>query len=922
MKDFYTNVNCDIHRTYRTPVKDEVLVIGYDNDGKRYKTRVSFKDADALHMYVEDPTQSSDFRTIEGKYVKRVEFSTDKKIRDFKKGRKVTDINGDARELYHGQKTYGLHSSPSYKNACDYYINKTWDDQVPYDFSKLTVANIDIETDSSEGFTHANAAASAVLTIALQVRGVMFVFGCNEFTPKEKHHHYVKCKDEADLLEKFIKFWCELNIDIVTGWNVEFFDVPYLVNRIAKVLGIDHPHRLSPWYGIVKSDNLVRPGRLEGLRFDGRPLMGQRSQGGWPNASAQTRDSTPVGEVPPDVYWKERSYEIVGISTLDYMEAYKKFTYTQQESYSLNNIASVELNEKKLDYSEQESLHGLYKNDYQKFVEYNIKDVELVGRLDDKMKLLELMAAISYDGHVNLNDAYTSVRIWDVMIHNHLLKNKIVIPQINVQQKDRQNPGGYVKDPHKGKIHEWIMSFDLNSLYPHLIMQYNISPETYKGPNKKRILEEWVNEDTGKRGWRPDPEKNILAILDGAYNVIDNPDNCTIGGSGMMYSKDMRGFLPTLMERTYKDRVVWKDKMKAAIADGNENEIARCHNMQMAKKIQLNSAYGALANPAFRWHKMDHAEAITLSGQLAIRWIEKKINEYMNNEFNRDPVAGDDKDYVIAIDTDSVYVTFDKMVDKSKPIPENVEMLDQFVQETMEPNIDKWYQELADYTNAYEQKMIMKREVIADKGVWTAKKHYALNVWDTEGQRHKEPKRKIMGLESVKSSTPLVCRHAINNSLRIMLNENEDAFIKYIQEFKEEFKTLPYEEVAFPRGVSDIDKWSVQTRAQEIEPKKGTPIHVKGAIAYNNLVTEKNLTSRYDLIGNGSKIKFCYLKLPNITRGHVISCPSILPKQFGLDKYIDYDKQFEKSFLGPMQAIADAAGWKTEKIVTLEDFWK
>ena len=410
------------------------------------------------------------------------------------------------------------------------------------------------------------------------------------------------------------------------------------------------------------------------------------------------------------------------------------------------------------------------------------------------MKLLELMAAISYDGHVNLNDALTSVRLWDIIIHNYLLKKKIVVPKLHVNAKERQNPGGFVKDPIKG-IQEWIVSFDLNSLYPHLIMQYNISPETHKGPHKKRVM------GKDKQGnVVVDPEKNIEMILEGGYKDIDNPDDSTIGGSGMMYTKDMRGFLPTLMDRTYKDRVIWKDKMKAAIAGGDENEIARCDNMQMAKKIQLNSAYGALANPAFRWHKMDHAEAINLSGQLAIQWIEKKINNYMNQNFNTEG-----EDYVIAIDTDSAYVTFEKMVDKPKPTSDNVQLLDQFVQKTMEPNIDRWYQELADYTNAYEQKMIMKREVIADKGVWTAKKHYALNVWDTEGQRHKEPRRKIMGLESVKSSTPLVCRRAIEKSLDIMLNENEDAFINYIQTFKEFFKTLPFEEVAFPRGISDIN---------------------------------------------------------------------------------------------------------------------
>jgi DNA polymerase elongation subunit (family B) len=313
---------------------------------------------------------------------------------------------------------------------------------------------------------------------------------------------------------------------------------------------------------------------------------------------------------------------------------------------------------------------------------------------------------------------------------------------------------------------------------------------------------------------------------------------------------------------------------------------------------------------------MEHAEAITVSGQLSIRWIEKKFNEYLNDMF------GTDEDYVIAIDTDSAYVTFKRIIDPEKSTEENVEFLNEFVEKTIDPLFEKWYQELADYTNAYAQKMVMKREVIADKGIWVAKKHYALNVWDLEGNRFTDQSQlKIMGIESVRSSTPKVCRVAINSALRIMLNENEARLIEFIANFRKEFFDLPFEDIAFPRGVSDITKWCDKYQ-NTLQVKKGCPIHVRGSITYNNLINDKNLVNQYDYVRNGDKIKFSYLKLPNPAREHVIACPKTLPKQFGLDKYVDYDKQFQKSFLEPIESIAHSAGLKTEIIATLEDFWK
>ncbi len=832
MSYFWTNVGLD---------RNDLLVRGYQ-DGKAFKSRIPIKP----HLYVDDKTGQSDWRTIDGKPVVKKEFDNVKQIMEFRGNYENT----------HGFNMYGLQTSKSWYYIYYDYLQENFPGQVDYDPKLITVANIDIEVAADEGFPDIDLAQKPITAIALQSGKAVAVFGCGEFVSNDSNHIYFKCTDEKDLLKRFVDVWSKMNIDVVTGWNVEGFDIPYLINRMNNLFGKHLAKKLSPW----------------GMLDQSSRLFAMTGKNGW---------------------------DIIGINVIDYLAAYKKFTYTQQESYSLDNIAHVELGERKLDYSEYDGLMGLYKENYQKFIEYNIKDVLLVQRLDDKMKLLELMYAIAYDAKVNLNDAFTSVRLWDVMINNYLNEKKIVVPQAIPQDKERQNVGGHVKDPIRG-LQNWIVSFDLNSLYPHLIMQYNISPETYRGMHDART--------------------SVDEILNGAYDNIDNPDDNTIGGSGAMYTKDFRGFLPTLMERTYKDRVVWKNKLVEAKKKGDENEISRCHNMQMAKKIQLNSAYGALANPFFRWFKLEHAEAITASGQLSIRWIEKHINNFLNDKFKTEGV-----DYVIAIDTDSVYVTLEKLVtDESR----GVDQLDNYVKDVLEPKIDDWYVDLAKYVNAYEQRMVMKREVIADRGVWTAKKHYALNVWDNEGFRLKTPTQKVMGIESVRSSTPKVCREAINSAIRIMLNENETRFIEFIEEFRNEFNKMPFEDIAFPRGVSEIRKWSehyyvneAKTENLKFKIKKGCPIHVRGSITYNNMIYDQKLQGKYNIINQNDKIKFSYLKLPNPAREHVISCPQTLPKQFGLDKYIDYNKQFEKSFLEPMRSIADSAGWKVEKIMTLEDFW-
>ena len=561
------------------------------------------------------------------------------------------------------------------------------------------------------------------------------------------------------------------------------------------------------------------------------------------------------------------------------MALYKKFSYTPQESYRLDHIAEYELGEKKLDYSEYESMHEFYMQNFEKFVDYNIHDVVLVDMLEEKLKFIEQVFAIAYDAKVNFVDTFTTVRIWDIIITNYLMDRGIVVPHVERDDLEHRQAvdsemgpivGGYVKDPQVG-LHKWVCSFDLNSLYPHLIMQYNISPDTYVG------------------------------------------------------FKQNVGFLPTLMENMYNDRTVWKKRMIEAKKLYEQtptrelaNEIARCNNMQMAKKIQLNSAYGALGNVYFRWYQRNLAEGITMSGQLSIRWMEKHINEYLNKLFKTD-----NEDYVIACDTDSMYIRLERLVDgvfkdDQHDVQKIVKFLDNVCEKKLQPFIDDTFASLGDYMQVMNQKMVMKREAIANKGIWTGKKHYILNVYNNEGVQYSEPKLKMQGIEAVRSSTPAACRKNIKKALEVIMNKDEEATVKFITDFKMEFMTLPFEDIAFPRSVRDLKKYQDASSIY----RKSTPIHVKGSLIYNPLLREHKIDTKYPIIRDGDKIKFAYLRTPNPARDSVISVPGELPKQLNIHPYVDYERQFDKSFLEPIKSILDAVGWQIkDRRQTLEQFF-
>jgi DNA polymerase elongation subunit (family B) len=830
---FYTNVQM---------VGDHFLVRGYEN-GEHFMTRERFNPT----LFVPSK-KTTKYQTLNGEYVEAVQPGSVRDCRDFIK-------------KYEGVENFKIYGNTGY--IAQYISEKYPEEEIKFDTSKIKLTTLDIEVKSENGFPDVESAAEEVLLITIQDYATKQIrtWGQGPFNNKQQNVKYRSFSNEYDLLNDFINWWMieENTPEVVTGWNIELYDIPYLVRRLDRVLGEKLKKRMSPW-GLVTERETIIMGR------------------------------------------KHISYDVGGITQLDYLNLYKKFTYKAQESYRLDYIASVELGQKKLDHSEFDTFKDFYTNGWQKFVEYNIIDVELVDRMEDKMKLIELAVTMAYDAKANYGDVFSQVRMWDTIIYNYLKDRNIVIPPKERSDKDSKYAGAYVKEPIPGK-YDWVVSFDLNSLYPHLIMQYNISPET--------LLDE------------RHPSATVDKILNEEI-TFEMYKDYAVCANGAMFRKDVRGFLPELMEKIYKDRTVFKKKMLAAKQEYEktptktlEKEIARCNNIQMARKIQLNSAYGAIGNQYFRYYKLANAEAITLSGQVSIRWIENKVNEYLNKLLKTEDV-----DYVIASDTDSIYLNMGPLVTKffgNKSDDKNsiVAILDQICKDKLEPFIEQSYQNLADYVSAYEQKMQMKRENIAERGIWTAKKRYILNVWNSEGVQYNEPKLKMMGIEAVKSSTPAPCRQMIKDGLKLMMNGTEDEVIDFIEECRVKFRKLPPEEIAFPRTASDIRKYHSSSDIYV----KGTPIHCRGALLFNHYVKEKKLTNKYSLIGNGEKIKFLYLKKPNIIQENIISFIQDFPKELGLDKYIDYDLQFEKSFVEPLKSILDAIGWKVEKTVNLESFF-
>ena len=823
---FYTNV---------IQFGNKILVRGINN-GKTVQDRVDFSPS----LFVKTPKQS-EYKSLFGANLEKLDFEDINSAKDFVK--RYKDVEG-----------FPIFGNTNYAYQ---YITKQFSDEVEFDISQIKTFSIDIETSAELGFPDVNDPLEEVLLITVQDYNTkdIVTFGTKHFNITKSNHKYIRCNDEFDLLKKFISFWSDDYPHIVTGWNIEFFDIPYLVNRIRRVLGDDCVKQLSPW-------NVVNQREIS--RFKNMEIV----------------------------------VDILGVSVLDYLDLYRKFTYTAQESYKLDHIAKVELGKEKLDYGEYDSFRMFYKNNWQKFVEYNVVDTELVDQLEDKMKLIELILTMAYDAKCNYSDIFSAVRTWDCILWNHLWQKKIVVHQRDESRKGRQIEGAFVQEPVPGK-YDWVVSFDATSLYPSIIMQYNLSPETLMPGGM-------------------DVTVNTLLKREHLLDTLKD-DNLCMTANGFKFKTDKQGIFPEIVQKLFDDRQKYKKLMLAAQSKYEETkdkiyqkDIAKFNNFQMARKIQLNSLFGAWGNEFFRFYDDRIAEGITITGQYIIRTVGKALNEYLNK------ICGtNDHIYSFYSDTDACYITLDNLVQKFyKDLPPEkvVEILDKICSDKIEKIINKACDELMSYTNAFERKVYFKREVIAERGIWVAKKRYALNVYNNEGVQYNEPKLKVMGLEIVRSSTPEPIREGLREAVKLVLTKSERHLQKFVSDFEEKFREYRPEEISFPRSVNGVEKYTDRSSIY----RQGTPMHVRGSLLYNHYLKEMKLDKKYELIREGDKIKFLYLKEPNTIGENCIAFVSSIPEEFNLKKFADYDIMFEKAFLEPMNTILNGVGWSAKPKATLE----
>jgi len=728
----------------------------------------------------------------------------------------------------------------------------------------MKILTIDIETSTEYGFPDPRTAPEEVLLITIQDYNTKDItsFGCKPYLSKKSNAVYKQCKDEFDLLRQFINFLKQDYPDVITGWNCQLFDIAYLSSRIIKVLGDEALKECSPW-GIIREHEV-------------------------PYARGRT----------------QIAYDWKGISILDFMDLYRKFSYKMVENYKLDTVAKEELDKEKLKHN-YGSFKEFYTKDWELYVDYNIVDVELVDQLETKMQIINLILTMAYDAKCNYTDIFSSVRTWDCILYNKLLERNIIVhnPEEVDPQKDRQIMGAFVKEP-KPSRYDWVVSFDATSLYPSIIMSWNMSPETLVQGQK----------------YLADDDRSIQKLLNREFITQSiHDESLAMTANGQCFRKDRKGIFPELIEFYFGERQVAKKLMLTAQRNYEEtkdskylNEISSLNSKQMSAKILMNSLYGALGNVHFRYYDIRIAEGITMTGQLIIRSVAQKLNDFINKECKTK-----DKEYSFYSDTDSTYITLKELVErnlKDKTSEEVVDILDKYCAKNIEPVINTCCEDFSEYLNTYQRKIKFKREIIADRGIWIAKKRYAVNVYNSEGVTYNPPKLKVLGMEIVRSSTPAPVRKALKEAVSIALTKDEDTLREFVVQLEATWHNLTPENIAFPRGVNGIKEYSDQNSIF----RKGTPIHVRGALIYNHLVTSRGLNKKYQLIQEGDKIKFLYLKEPNILGTHVITFPAEIPPEFNLQDSIDYDKMFDKSFIEPLNSLLSCIGWQVRETATLE----
>lgn len=856
-KEFYTNAVVKYGK---------VLYRGYAIDENGVKKRVHGKFDYKPTLYLESD-EETEFKSLHGKYLKEKSFDSIPVARQFVKDYEdVMPIYGYAPSRF------------EYNFLADVYPDK-----IELGVSDICVGSVDIETTTEHGKIDTVNVPEEITLITYQniKTKALVTFGAR---PSIKPN-YVLCKDEKDLLTRFVRHVEQDDPDVITGWNVAGFDIPYVINRTNKICGEEVTKRLSP-FGMIEMKEEDVKGKTKQV------------------------------------------FTIVGRTVLDMLELYLKFTFVKRVNNKLDTIARVELGVGKLE-NPYSSFREFYEKDWDLFVEYNQVDTIRVSQLEDKLGLIALAMAIAYRAKINFGDVYGPVKTWECMILGALHKENTFVAVKRQRNSSDGIIGAYVHTPVPG-FYDWILTIDAEALYPSIDIGLNMSPETLKdyiqGGNDVDMMR--ITNDGGVLAIEAKIEAGNTDLIEVsetpmfAAMKIALENNYTCASNGALFSKEKQGIIPRIMQELKDERNQAKREMlgaKQKYIDTSGKSFKAISDikgtLQLALKVLNNSGYGAISQSGFIFFDNRIAEGITMTGRYIIQYVSFHFNKRLNDFFKTNAV-----NYIAYMDTDSSMFAVGNIVQKyygDKTPEQIVEALDVLMEKHLRVFINEATDKIAEEQNYFKKTIFFKREKICSSGFWVAPKKYALKVYDNEGVRYKEPDYAITGIEVVRSSTPEMARKALKECVIHVINKDIDALRLIKERTHKEFLTVPVEEIAFPRGVNNLEQYSDENTIYG----RGTPIAVRGALMHNHFIDKLDLGNIYQPIEEGGKILFLYIKEPNPFKENVISFSEILPPEFGLDSYVDRELQFEKVFVAPLNGIMSAVGWTLEEQACLDDFF-
>jgi len=818
----------------------------WDKTGKRVVTKTPY----SPYFYVETNMDNHDALSIFNTKLKKKVFKN-----SFERNKAAQD--GAIKRLYHNIQV-----------EQQFLIEKFRDDYEKPEFSAnpLKVCFLDIEVYSPDEFPEAKDAKHPInlITIYDNLSETFYTWGCKPYTPSRKNVVYTECSGEIDLLNKFLEFWeNDYYPDILSGWNTDFFDFPYTINRVNNLLGENAAKRLSPLKSLWCR---------KGIFVKGQEL--------------------------------DRWY-IHGVSAMDYMEVYKGFARGLLESYALNFVAQHELGEGKLAINAT-NLASLSEDDWNNFVDYNIQDVDLLVRMEKKLQFFKIIRMLAYKGLTSFEAALGKVQIVTGCVALEAYKHGMVIPTFVSGPTRDEIEGGYVRDPERG-LKTAIVSYDANSLYPNTIITLNISPET----------------KIGKIIAKDDTDTTLLLASGKEYKLSNEKfakfaelEKLAISKANVLYTQKKKGVVPSLIDGLYSERVKnknqyieYKKQLSNLTPDTDEYKtckfnMERADTIQHVIKILLNSIYGVFANKFSPICDSDHAGSITLTGQSVVKQAGIILDTYAKERY------GVNVSLNIYGDTDSTHVTIQPIVDKlkiklfanGKVTPEGIDLIDKEIGTYLNNEIKRWS---ASEFKSTDPRYFFKRESICDVGVYLQKKRYIIHVLNDEGAN--VSKFKYVGVEIARSTTPKKAKELIKKVIEnSLIAQDQIKANSLYKEVYDSFKTLHVDEIAIRGGLSDLEKYEV--KADGFKVGTGTPNHVKGAIWYNQLLKHLHLETKYERITSGGKVKKIYIA-PNKYNIDTLCYPYNFPPEFNEFK-VDYIEMFDTIIKPPILAVYEAIGWR------------